>query len=353
VFRKRPAKQLEIVGLDLDPSHIAAVEVVANGRLEIRRSALAMLRPGIVRDGEVTDGAALTEALEELFSTHELPRRVRVGVANQRIVMRTMDLPPLLDDKALAAAVHGQAADHIPMPIDEAVLDFQSLGVVATPQGPRTRVVIVAVRREVVERLAASVTAAGLSVAGIDLSAFAMVRAIGTAAAGAHAYINVAGLTNVAVANGAGVLFARAAAGGLEGLAHTLAERRSLTLEHARQWMMHVGMAAPLDEVEGDTDLVAATRGVLEDGVHSIADAVRSSIEFYRAQESAEKVDDGLLTGPATSIPGFAEALGTQLRLPVTPAVVAPVEGYDLQGEVGRLTVAAGLAIEERDLRVA
>ena len=354
MFRKRSAQPATVVGLDLDPSHIAAVEVQPGAALAIKRSALTILRPGVVRDGEVADPEALTEALRELFAAHDLPTRVRIGVANQRIVVRTMDLEPLLDDKALAAAVQAQAADHIPMPMDEAVGDFQRLGIVDTPQGPRTRVVIVAVRREVVERLAQSATAAGLSIEGIDLSAFAMVRAVGAAGAGARLYLNVAGLTNVAVASEDGVLFARAAAGGLEGLAHTLAERRALTLEHAHQWMVHVGMTAPLAEVEGDVDLVAATRHVLEEGIHQIADAVRSSVEYYRMQENAVPVEEGVLTGPAVAIPGFVETLGQRLRLPLTGAVVGPAEG-DAPGrhDLGRLAVAAGLAVEERDLRAA
>ena len=89
------------------------------------------------------------------------------------------------------------------MPMDEAVLDFHSLGVVDTPQGQRTRVVVVAVRREMVERYAEAIRAAGLKLEGIDLSAFAMVRAFSDAVVDAQAvmFVNVAGLTNVAVAS--------------------------------------------------------------------------------------------------------------------------------------------------------
>ena len=352
MFKRRQEPPV-VVGLDLDPSHIAAVELVPGGQMAIKRSALAKLRPGVVRDGEVTEPEALTEALRELFDTHELPRRVRIGVANQRIVVRTMDLEALLDDKALAAAVHAQAADHIPMPMNEAVVDFQRLGIVETPHGPRTRVVIVAVRREVVERLAQSASAAGLAIEGIDLSAFAMVRAVGEGGAGVRLYLNVAGLTNVAVASEDSVLFARAAAGGLEALAHALAERRALTLEHAHQWMVHVGLTSPLGHVDGDADLVAATRDVLEDGVHRIADAVRSSVEYYRTQEHAGSLEEGVLTGPATAIPGFAEALGKRLNLSLLSAVVHPSGDGEAAAELGRLTVAAGLAVETRELRAA
>jgi type IV pilus assembly protein PilM len=347
VFKKRSSSsQAALVGLDLDPGHIAAAEVTVNGSLSLKRGAVAPLRPGVLRDGEVADVPALADALKAFFAENGLPNRVRLGIANQRIVVRTLDLPPLEDEKALAAAVKVQAPDHIPMPMDEAVIDWQSLGTVKHASGQeRQRVVIVAVRREMVERLSAAAREAGLKVEGIDLSAFGMVRALADRKVeGAMLYVSVAGLTNVAVANASGCLFTRAAAGGLDALVHTLAERRGLTAEHALQWMQHVGLHAPLDGVEGDTDLVTAARSVLEEGVHQLADTVRNSLNFYRMQESAEQVEHGVLTGPAVDIPGFVEALSEQLRLPLTSAVVgAQGEAADL----GRLTVAAGLAVED------
>jgi type IV pilus assembly protein PilM len=342
VFKRRRAAADLVVGLDLDPSHIAAAEVSLNGSISVSRGAVAPLRPGVLRDGEVADPAALAEALRGFFEEHELPRRVRLGVANQRIVVRTLDLPPLGDDKALAAAVRMQAPDHIPMPMDEAILDFQSLGAVETPEGPRTRVVVAAVRREMIERLVGAARDAGLEVEGIDLSAFAMIRALRPASTGAVLYVNVSGLTNVAVADARGCLFTRAAAGGLDAIVNSLAERRSLTLEHSRAWLAHVGLAADLADIEGDAAVVAATRAALDDGVHHLADTVRNSLNFYRMQDSAAKVEEALLTGPAIAIPGFAERLADELRLPVTPMhAEGSVEGLDLP----RLTVAAGLAV--------
>jgi type IV pilus assembly protein PilM len=347
VFKKRSSSQAAVVGLDLDPGHIAAAEVTVNGSLSLKRGAVAPLRPGVLRDGEVADVAGLADALKSFFSEHGLPTRVRLGIANQRIVVRTLDLPPLDDEKLLAAAVKVQAPDHIPMPMDEAVIDWQSLGSVEGPSGQaRTRVVVVAVRREMVDRLAGAAREAGLTLEGIDLSAFGMVRALagGHRPDGATLYVSVGGLTNVAVANASGCLFTRAAAGGLDAMVHTLSERRSLTAEHARQWLGHVGLHVPMEGVEGDADLVAAVRAVLEDGVHQLADTVRNSLNFYRMQESSEQVEHGVLTGAAVAIPGFVEALSEQLRLPLEPAVIA---SEDDEADLARLTVAAGLAVDD------
>ncbi len=178
MLKSRRRQENTIVGLELDPSHLAAAQVAVNGNISVTKSAVADLRPGIVRDGEVADPVALTEALRELFDGTELPTQVRLGIANQRIVVRTLDVPPVDDPKLLDELVRSEAPDHIPVPMDEAVLDFQSLGRVDTPAGPRMRVVIVAVRREMIDRIVASAREARLDVVGIDLSAFAMVRAL-------------------------------------------------------------------------------------------------------------------------------------------------------------------------------
>ena len=130
-------------------------------------------------------------------------------------------------------------------------------------------------------------------------------------------------------------------------MVHTLAERRGLTAEHAQQWLAHVGLLAPLDEVEGEPELVAAARAVLEEGVHHLADTVRNSLNFYRMQEGAETVERALVTGPAIAIPGFAEKLSERCSMPVEAAVV-DVDGDQDGVDAARLSVAAGLAVEER-----
>jgi len=244
VFRKKKTPAT-VVGLELDPGHIAAAVASADGSVSLSRGAVSTLRPGVLRDGEASDPVELAAALKTFFAEHDLPTRVRVGIANQRIVARTLELPIMRSDEALEEQVRSVAPDHIPMPIDEAVLDFHALGQVATAEGPRTRVVVVAVRREIVERLHAACDAAGLHVEGIDLAAFGMLRALPRpAASAATLYVGVAGLVNVAVANESGCLFTRAAAGGLEALASSLSDRAGLTMEHAHQWLRHVGLVA-------------------------------------------------------------------------------------------------------------
>lgn len=339
-----------VVGLDIEPGFVAAVQVRAGGAdgLAIDRAAGMPLGPGIVRDGEVADPDALAEALKELFRQHKLGKRVRIGVANQRIVVRTVDLPPLGDAKEIAAAVRFHAQDHIPMPLDQAVLEHQSLGLVDTADGQRTRVVLVAARRDMLERLHTAARQAGLRPAGIDLAAFAMIRAFHRGGEGATLYVSIGGVTNLALAEGATCVFTRVVPGGVEALAAELAERRGLTLEHARQWLAHVGLVTPVETVAGEREIVEEARSVLLEGVRRIADEVRNSLDFYRAQAGALAAERAVVTGPALAIPGFCDQLGAAIGLPVEPGAVGEARAGAAGGiEPGRLAVAAGLAIED------
>jgi type IV pilus assembly protein PilM len=345
--RKNPRT---VVGLDIEPSHIAAAEATVNGRVTVLRAAVSPLAPGIVRDGEVTDVEALAAALKSFFSAHKLGKRVRLGVANQRIVVRTIDMPPLVG-KDLEAAVRFQAQEHLPMPLEQAVLDFQSLGPAVNAAGPKTRVVLVAARREMVDKLVAASRQAGLRLVGIDLSAFAMIRALRVPDAAPDAavlYMNVGGLTNIAVAQGATCHFTRVILGGFEGLAGELAERRGLTLEHARMWLGHVGVARPLESVEGDEEIAAEARGVLAEGVRRIADEARNTLDFFAAQEGAVPVEGVVLCGAALAVDGFADELSSLVGLPVRAGVVREARPGALgAADAASVAVAAGLAVAE------
>jgi type IV pilus assembly protein PilM len=335
------------VGIDIDSSSVTAASVSLNGRLKVERVAITPLEDGIVRDGEVVDVDGLAAALRTLFKENRgLGKRVRIGVANQKIVVRVIELPYLQNAKELDAAVRFQAQDQIPMPLDQAVIDYTPLDVFEGPEGRRQRLLLVAARRDMVSRALAAVRAAGLRPEGIDLSAFAMIRALyQRVGADEHVlYVAVGGLTNLAVAQGTTCLFTRASGGGLEALAIELAERRGLTLDHARGWLEHVGLEDAVEEIEGDEEIVVEARRVLMEGVRRIAAEIRNSLDFHHAQGGDTAVSRAVLSGPAAAVPGFATALGSELGLPI---ICGAIDGATSGLHAGRIAVAAGLAVEE------
>jgi type IV pilus assembly protein PilM len=368
-----------LVGLDIQPGYVSAVQARVNGSICVQRAAGAALPPDTVREGEVLDGEALADTLREMFRDSKLDKRVRIGVANQRTVLRTLELPPLTDRKELATAVRFQAEDQVPMPLDNAVLDFHALGVIDTPAGPRQRVIVVAAQRDMVERLLAAVRAAGLRPEGVDLSAFALIRSLHRADedhAGRVLYLNVGGLTNMAIAEGTVCRFTRVIGGGLESMAADIAERNSIKLTDARELLAAVDLEAPQappvpfssaepvqsdahqatqDFSEGAQAVPAApqkpaidVRPVLSSGVREIAGEVRNSLDFHRSQDGGGDVSSIVLSGSALQISGFARALQSELHVPLIPQTVGVIDersAGDVSAE--RLAVATGLAVEE------
>src|SRR2546423_13658502 len=86
-----------LVGLDIQPGFVAAVRAHVNGSVVADRAAVLPLAADTVRDGEVADERAMSDVLRELFADSGLGKRVRVGVANQGAVLRTIELHPTTD----------------------------------------------------------------------------------------------------------------------------------------------------------------------------------------------------------------------------------------------------------------
>ena len=339
------ARNKAIAGLDIEPGSIAAARVSVNGHVVVDRAATAALEPNVVRDGEVGDPEALTAALRTMWKDNkDLGKKVRVGIANARIVVRPIELPVMSNPKELEAAVRFQAAEELPMPLDQAVLDWQLVGTVDTADGPRQRVVVVAARRDMIEQVIASVRAAGLRVEGIDLSAFAMIRALGPDTE-PTLYLSVGGMTNLAIADDRGCSFTRVTSTGLESMAVDAAERCQLPLDEAREWLTRVGLHGTPDQFDGDAETAAMVRTVLDSGVRKLSGELRFSLDFHQSSGGAP-VERVVLTGPATRVPDFAAGLERELGIAVEERVV------DASGDLGgidpsRVTLAAGLAVEE------
>ncbi|MBA3747229.1 MAG: type IV pilus assembly protein PilM [Solirubrobacterales bacterium] len=337
-----------IVGLDIEPGRAVAAEVSVNGVVRLTRAASIALPVGVVRDGEVVDIDAVSSALRQLWSEHKgLGRQVRIGVANAKIVVRTVDIPPLTDVLQIDAAVRHIAAEELPMPLESAVLDYETVGLVETAAGQRLRVVVVAARREMVESIIAAVTRAGLKPRGVDLSAFAMIRALGDGRSDSALYLSVGGMANLAVVVDGVCLFTRVTGAGLEGMGIELAERRGLTLEDARRWLRHTGLKDDVQDIEGDPDVIRDARSILSEGTRRLATDVRASLDFHQTQTAAAEIDHALLTGVAASLPGFADALASELQMPVQTRCVAAVDGLGASIDLGGVTIAAGLAVAQ------
>src|SRR5664279_3377774 len=166
------------VGLDFEQTLMAAAQVKGSRQSQVLTSAAVEPLPeGLVSEGEIVDVGALAAQLKSFWKkNHFIGRRVLLGVANQKIVVRTMEFP-VIDEKELRAAVEFQAQEHIPIPVEEAVLDYQITSTFTAEDGSaRQRILLVAAQRDMIRQFVEVARKAGLTVDGIDLQAFALAR---------------------------------------------------------------------------------------------------------------------------------------------------------------------------------
>src|SRR6186997_629186 len=178
--QRKDKRAKKLVGLKIGASQIAAAHVVNNGSPELVEVVREPLEQGVVVAGEIRDPEALGDALKRFFDLHKLPKNaVRLGVANNRIGVRIFEIEGISDPQMLENAIRFRAEEVLPIPLDQAVLDYVVLD--GRTEGDGTewrRILMVVAYRDVVDRYLQACRRAGLQVVGIDHEAFALLRAL-------------------------------------------------------------------------------------------------------------------------------------------------------------------------------
>jgi type IV pilus assembly protein PilM len=350
-----------IVGLKIGASQLAAARVSNNGSAELLQVAREPLAPGIVVGGELRDPEALAEALKDFFAKHGLPKKgVRLGIANNRIGVRTFEIAGIEDEKQLANAIRFRAQETLPIPIDEAVLDHQILSEGVGEDGqPTRRVLLVVAYRELIDRYVDACKKAGITLAGIDLEAFALLRALQAPQEGVGTDATAA-LVVVAI--------------GHERSTFAVSDGRVCEFTRVLEWggsALNVAIARTVDaapsEVEGAKRALALTdemvpEGLTSDQAKNAREAMRraiqtfarelvSSLQYYQNQPGSLGIGEIVLTGGTAHLPGISGELerliGVHVRVgdPLARMKVSKKVGQPEQ--IGSLAVAIGLGIED------
>jgi type IV pilus assembly protein PilM len=336
-----------VTGLEIAATQAIAAEAgLRGGRIVAERAAVRPLPPGLMRDGLVVEPDRLATELRELFSEHHFSKRVRVGLATGRTVLRVIDLPPLAE-RDIGAALLAVAQEQIPMPLDRAVMDFRTVGLVDTPEGRRLRVIAVVTEREGVERLVETLRQAGLKPEGIDLSIFAVIRALGDIeqTAGPVLYAQLGDLVSIAIAESGLCRFTRQAPEGLAMVLERLSQMRAIPTDQAQGLLQGLQVQRPgADQSDGDQELAA----LLSRTAAELGSELRAAAEFYSTRFGSAAVTTGVLTGPLAPLPGFAGALTAASGLRLSCGEVTAASAEALGGVDPRLApVAVGLSVAD------
>ena len=363
---KGPRAGRRVVGLKVGASQLAAAVVTrTDGQNQLVDIARTPLEPGIVVDGEVRDAEALRDALKAFFTEHKLPKRdVRIGVASNRIGVRTFDVAGIDDQERFDNAVRFKAHEVLPVSVHESVLDYRVVDERVSDGGEVVRrVLLVVAPRDQVEPFAAACGSAGIRLAGIDLEALALLRAfvepqpfsLRTATDTATVVVAIGHeSTTLLVSGGGSCEFTRVFDWGGSTLQHAIAQELDITEPEAGAVLQALSLAGtsslPEEQASRALDAVRAR-------LTPFARELVSSLQFYQAQSESLGIGEIVITGGASHLDGLGDALhqmiGVSVRIgdPLQRVVYNGQLDPAIAATIGSMAVPIGLGIEDDALR--
>jgi type IV pilus assembly protein PilM len=306
------------IGLDIGTSSVRAAELaLRSSGPELVHFGQIALPEGALRDGEVVDQAAVTEAIRELWRAVRFShKRVTVGVANPRVVVRQVEVPFLVGAE-LRKALPLLVGDQVPIDASQAVLDFAPLEEIRGSDGSRSLSgLLVAGVEEMIVRSVDAVLAAGLNPTVVDLNSFAVLRAVAASpglglTAHPEAVVDIgADLTNIVVHENGIPRFVRILLIGGRATTQALIDEQGMTRIEAEQAKREVGLAEEPGPVAG----VART---MVRAANELIEEIRGSLDYYSATSPTGPVTRVVLSGGGARLRGLAERLAERLRVPV------------------------------------
>lgn len=316
------------VGLDVGTEAVrAAVVEVGKAAPILRRFAEMPLPDGAVVAGDIVDEGAVKEAVAALWKRNRLPRkRVVIGIANQRVIVRQVDVPHL-EEEELVDALPYQVQDVIPIPVEETVLDYVPLEEFATPDGElMLSILVVAAQRDMVGGLIDVARTAGLQVASVDLQAFGLVRAAFGAdlllgGDGPQGLLDIgATMSQIAVVRGGITRFVRILPTGGDVFTAGLARDLEIGREEAEDLKRRAGVAP--SGVPEDDDEESRARRSLTRIADELIEEIRGSVNYYLTQAGETALDRLVVAGNGARLPHLANRVARALGTRVEPVRV-------------------------------
>jgi type IV pilus assembly protein PilM len=339
------------IGLDIGSSAVRAAELsVDRGRVRLRRFGQVGLPSGAVVDGEVVNPIVVAEALRRLWAEAGFTsNKVVLGVSGHRLIVRQAEVPAV-DEEDLRSSLRFGGQDLIPIPMEDAVFDFQILERnVGEHNGQSTiRILIVAAHKEMLRAQLAAVKEAGLDAVAVDASPLALMRVVPPAGpdTGVEALVSIgAELTTVAVRDSGAPRFIRSLAVG----------GANLTTGIASSMRVEPAVAEALKRGGGrvGSPQLAQARKAIAPNLRDIGEDVRATIDFFVSQADGSRIERLLVTGGASLTEGLVEELAGDMDVDIRridPFALVTLEDFglsdqDLRRARATATTAIGLAL--------
>jgi len=348
--RKKP----QLLGIDISSTAIKLLELSrSGGRYRVESYAVEPLPANSIIEKNITDVDAVGEAIGRAVKRSGTKNRnAAVAVAGSAIITKIIAMDPGMSDEERASQIQIEADQYIPFPMEEISMDFEVQGPSQT-EADKVDVLLAASRSEIVDSRVAALEIAGLMAKVVDIEAFALENALSLIAAempGADEEQTIAvmdigaSMTTLSVLRNNNIIYTREQVFGGRQLTEEIQRRYGLTYEEAGLAKRQGG----LPDNYGPE--------VLEPFKESMAQQVSRALQFFYSSSQYGMVDQIILAGGCSSIPGVDELISAKASAPATIAnpfasmsLASGVRAEALGNDAPAMMISCGLALRSFD----
>ena len=352
------SKKQAMIGLDISSTAVKLLELSqssgrSGARYRVEAYAVEPLPVKAVVEKNIADVDAVGQAIRNVIRRSGTKSKLAaVAVSGSAVITKIITMPASLSDQEMENQIQLEADQYIPYPLEEVNLDFEVLGV--SEKNPEmVDVLLAASRSENVDDRVAALEIAGLKAGIVDVEAYAMENAFSQISEqlpdrGEDQTVAMADIgattTTLNVLHNRKIIYTREQNFGGRQLTEEIQRRYGLSHEEAGMAKRQGGL--PDNYVPE----------VLEPFKEAMAQQVSRSLQFFFSSSSYNSVDQIILAGGSSSIPGIDELIEEKLG---TPAIIANpfanmsvssnVKPQSLSNDAPSLMIACGLALRSFD----
>ena len=312
-------KAKAVVGLDIGSSAVKGVELKSAGKKhKVLAFASEPIPPDSIVDGAIIDGAAVADAIRRLFENKAFnAKEVAASLSGSAVIVKKINLP-VMTESELAESIQWEAEQYIPFDIQDVNLDYQILDAGTGPDSKGTmEVLLVAAKKEKIADYTGVISQAGRVPVIVDVDAFALQNAYetnyGVDPQAVVVLLNAgASAININIVTGDQSIFTRDVA--LGGNAYTEAVQKEMNLPFDAAEQLKKGEAVNGMSFED-------VKPVLHAMTENVLLEIQKTFDFFKATASSDRIDRIFVSGGASRVDGFSEALAERFG--------APVEAFD------------------------
>ncbi len=305
-------KDRPLFGLDIGFNTIKVMQLdVAKKSTTVLGYGVAKFDENAVKDGVIVDYESLAKSAQDLFSKNIIgsisTRRVAATIPASKAYSRVLHLPAKLKKKELDEAVRLEAAQYIPIPLEDLYLDYEVVGI----HDDQSEVLLVGAPKKIIDSYMKFFELIGLEVSALETTISAASRIISRVENSQDVptiLIDLGSLSVDLTVYDKNVVVNGTIPGGGDDFSQRIAEKLGVSKAEANSIKTKYGLGVSKHQAE--------VRKALKPQLDSLIKEIRRVVRYYEERTDGKSTIGQIITmGGGSNMPGLVDYLTDNLRI--------------------------------------